>query len=357
MGVMVAVLAGDGVGPEITEAAVAVLEAIRPDIELRRGDVGVVPLERDGSALPEATAALVEQSAAILFGSVGDVRYAGAPSESRPEYAILELRRRFDLYANVRPVRVYDELLDASPLKAEIARGTDLVVVRESTSGLYFASPKQQITLADRTEAAVDTCAYTAAEIERVVRFSFELARDRRGLLTSIDKENVLETSRLWRRVVDRVAAEYPDVVVEHLLADNATMQLMRRPRDFDVIVADNMFGDLLSDEAAMITGSIGSLPSATLNAGTLFGLYEPIAGTAPDIAGRGIANPTASILCAALLCRHSLGDDVSALLIEAAIVAAFRRGARTADVAAGGPALSTAAFTQAVLDELKAAV
>jgi 3-isopropylmalate dehydrogenase len=350
----IAILAGDGIGVEITAAAVRVLSAVRPDLHLANGDVGAGAIRKHGSAFPEATSRLVEASEAVLFGSVGDGHFTGAASDARPEYAILELRRRFDLYANVRPARIYEPLIGASPLKAEIARGMDLVVVREATSGLYFGKPKAQLRSSDGSESAVDTCTYAAAEIERVVRFAFELARKRRFVLTSIDKENVLETSRLWRRIVDRLSPEYGDVRVEHLLADNATMQLMRRPRDFDVIVTDNMFGDLLSDEAAMISGSIGNLPSATLNASTRFGVYEPIGGTAPDIAGKNLANPTASILCAALLCRHSLDDERSATIIERAVEVTFRNGVRTADVSAGGPFVSTEQFTSFVLEALE---
>lgn len=351
---IVAVLPGDGIGPEVVAAACRVLQHVRPDIQLRYGAVGAVPLRTLGSALPPATFDLVKRSAGVLFGSVGGGEFTGAPSDMRPEYAILQLRREFDLFANMRPARMFDELIDTSPVRPEIVRGMDVVLVREATSGLYFSEPKRQEIDASGAESAVDTCRYTTHEIERVARFAFELAVSRRNILTSIDKENVLETSRLWRRVIDRLRHEYPSVRVEHLLADNALMQLMRRPRDFDVVVADNMFGDLISDELGMISGSIGNLPSASLNGATRFGLYEPIGGTAPDIAGFGIANPTAAILCGALLCRYSLDDEASARAIESAVAGAFAEGARTADIAAGRPALGTDAFTDRVIAQLE---
>ncbi|HVA34079.1 MAG TPA: 3-isopropylmalate dehydrogenase, partial [Candidatus Baltobacteraceae bacterium] len=244
----------------------------------------------------------------------------------------------------------------ASSLKPELVRGLDLMVVRELTGGIYYGKPKEQRTV-DGVEEAVDTMIYRAPEIERIVRIGFELARGRRKQLTSVDKQNILETSRLWRRVAQRIAADYPDVTLEHLLVDNAAMQLVRRPRDFDVIVTENMFGDILSDEAAILTGSIGTLPSASLGTrgspGRQFGLYEPVGGTAPDIAGRGVANPTAAILSAAMLLRHSLGDEENARRIEVAVDLAYREGARTADVARGNGALGTQAFADAVAARL----
>ncbi len=352
----IAVLPGDGIGPEVTRAAVRVLQAVRADVECVEAPVGAAALERGLPPLPDETRALCERSDAILFGSVGLPAYDGKPLEERPEYALFLLRRDFELFANLRPVRVFPGLEESSSLKAELVRGLDLVVVRELTGGIYYGRPKE-VRVVDGVEEAVDTMVYRAPEIERIARVAFELARTRRRHVTSVDKQNILETSRLWRRVVRRAAADYPDVVLEHLLVDNAAMQLVRRPAAFDVIVTENMFGDILSDEAAILTGSIGTLPSASLGTravpGGRFGLYEPIGGTAPDIAGSGTANPTAAILSAALLLRHSLGDGAAASRIERAVAAAYASGARTADVAGGGPALSTDAFTDAVLAAL----
>jgi len=354
----IAVLPGDGIGPEVTRAAVQILHAVRPDVECVEASVGGEALRAGRDALPEDALALCSESAAILFGAVGLPEYEGRPLRERPEYALFVLRRDFELFANLRPVRVFAGLENASSLLPELVRGLDLVVVRELTGGIYFGTPKEQRVGEDGVEEAVDTMIYRAPEIERVARIAFELARKRRGLVTSIDKQNILETSRLWRRVVERAAQDYPDVRLEHLLVDNAAMQLVRRPGDFDVLVTENMFGDILSDEAAMLTGSIGNLPSASLGTRTTpfgrFGLYEPISGTAPDIAGQGIANPTAAILSAAMLLRHSLSDEGGAARIEQAVEAAFAQGARTRDVAPGGNGfLDTQRFTDAVLAQL----
>jgi 3-isopropylmalate dehydrogenase len=354
----IAVLPGDGIGVEVTAVAERVLRSVRPDLEYVHGDVGVTPLERDGTAYPEATHALCERSAAILFGAVGDPRYDAAPSDKRPEFAIFQMRKRFDLFANLRPVKTIAGLEEASSLRPEVVRGLDLVVVRETTSGLYFGEPKYTRTI-DGVETAVDTLVYRAPEIERVARVAFEFARKRRGRLTSVDKQNVLETSRLWRRVVVALhESDYPDVALDHLLVDNASMQLVRDPKRFDVILTENTFGDILSDQAGMLTGSLGNLPSATLgtrgDATARFGLYEPISGTAPDIAGKGIANPIAAILSAALLCRYSLGDEPNAARIERAVDAAIAGGARTRDLARGEEtALDTTAFGERVLTAL----
>ncbi len=353
----IAVLPGDGIGVEVTAAALSVLRHVRPDLEYAHGDVGVVPLERDGTAYPPQTHELCARSAAILFGAVGHPRYDAAPADKRPEYAILRLRKEFDLFANLRPVATIAGLEAASSLKEELVRGLDLVVVRETTSGLYFG-PKHTA-LEDGVETAVDTMVYRAPEIERVARVAFELARTRRGRVTSVDKQNVLETGRLWRRIVTALHAEYQDVELDHLLVDNAAMQLIRDPRRFDVILTENTFGDILSDEAGMLTGSLGNLPSATLGApgaggAGRFGLYEPISGSAPDIAGKGIANPIAAILSAALLCRYSLQDEASAARIERAVGSAIAQGARTRDLARNGAyALDTLGFTEVVLAAL----
>ena len=353
----VALLPGDGIGPEVMRAAAGVLQRVRPDVACIEAPVGGAALAQGLGALPDATRALCERSSAILFGSVGLPEYEGRPLIERPEYALFLLRRDFELYANIRPVRVFPGLEDASTLKPDLVRGLDLVVVRELTGGIYFGKPKEQ-RVVDGVEEAVDTMFYRAPEIERIARVAFDLARARRKRVTSIDKQNILETSRLWRRVVDRVAAEYPDVKLEHLLVDNAAMQLVRRPGDFDVMLTENMFGDILSDEAAILTGSIGTLPSASLGTkgapSAPFGLYEPIGGTAPDIAGKGVANPTAGILSAAMMLRHSFGDEERAAQIERAVEKAYADGARTAEFAgAGSAALSTQAFADAVAARL----
>jgi len=340
----------------VTGAALRVLQKVRPDLECVESAVGGAALRAGKPALPEETRALCDRADAILFGSVGLPEYDGKPLGERPEYALFLLRRDYELYANLRPVRLLRGLESASSLKPELLKGLDLIVVRELTGGIYFGKPKEQRTGNDGIEEAVDTMFYRAPEIERIARVAFDLASKRRKLVTSVDKQNILETSRLWRRVVDRIAPEYPGIRVAHLLVDNAAMQLVRRPAEFDVLLTENMFGDILSDEAAMLTGSIGNLPSASLGTkGTLgkqFGLYEPISGTAPDIAGRGIANPTAAILSAAMLLRHSLADEAGAAKIENAVEQTFAGGARTADLAsANEKALSSAEFTDRVLN------
>ncbi|MGA8662286.1 MAG: 3-isopropylmalate dehydrogenase [Candidatus Cybelea sp.] len=361
----IALLPGDGIGPEVIDCAAEVLRRVRPDVECTEAPVGAAALAAGLPALPPETKALCDRSDAILFGSVGLPQYDGLPLAQRPEYALFLLRRDYELYANLRPVRVFPGLEDASSLRPEIVRGLDLLVVRELTGGIYYGRPKEQRTV-DGVEEAVDTMIYRAPEVERIARIAFDLARARRKHVTSVDKQNILETSRLWRRVVTEVSAQYPDVRLEHLLVDNAAMQLVARPGDFDVIVTENMFGDILSDEAAILTGSLGTLPSASLGSrpstgvatggapGRQFGLYEPIGGTAPDLAGRDVANPAAAILSAAMLLRHSLADDSSAARIERAVDRAYADGLRTADVArSGGAPVSTRAFTQGVLDRL----
>ncbi len=311
--------------------------------------VGAAAIVSHGTPLPAETLALARASDAILFGAVGGPGFDGVAPERRPEAALLGLRAAFGLYANLRPARAFAGTEHRSPLRPELVRGMDLVIVRELTGGLYFG-PKS-LEREDGALTARDTLVYREHEIERIARFAFELARTRRGRLTSVDKNNVLVSSQLWRTVVERVAREYADVALDHLLVDNAAMQLVRDPRAFDVIVTENMFGDILSDEAAAITGSIGTAPSASLGASHRaprgFGLYEPIAGTAPDIAGRGIANPAAAILSAALLARYSLGEHEAAARIEHAVADALAHGPRTADLDDAG-AVSTEAFADA---------
>ncbi|MFY9630750.1 MAG: 3-isopropylmalate dehydrogenase [Candidatus Cybelea sp.] len=353
----VALLAGDGIGPEVVAAASRVLKCVFPNVECAEAPVGGAALALGLPALPPQTRELCERSVAILFGSVGLPQYEGKPLVERPEYALFLLRRDFELYANLRPVRVFAGLEDASSLRPELVAGLDLMVVRELTGGIYYGRPKEQRTV-DGVDEAVDTMIYRAPEVERIARVAFDVARARRKHVTSVDKQNILETSRLWRRVVQAVAMEYPDVRLEHLLVDNAAMQLVRRPGDFDVIVTENMFGDILSDEAAILTGSIGTLPSASLGTrgspGRQFGLYEPIGGTAPDIAGKGVANPTAAILSAAMMLRHSFDDERGAARIERAVGRVYADGLRTAELSPStGDALGTGAFTDAVIARL----
>jgi 3-isopropylmalate dehydrogenase len=359
----VAVLPGDGIGPEVTRAAAGLLYHVRPDVECTEGPVGGAALAQGLPALPPQTRELCDRSDAILFGSVGLPEYDGKPLAERPEYALFLLRRDYELYANLRPVRVFPGLEGASPLRPELVRGLDLLVVRELTGGIYYGQPKEQRRV-NGVDEAVDTMIYRAPEIERIARIAFECARARRKHLTSVDKQNILETSRLWRRIVNEVAREFPDVRLEHLLVDTAAMQLVQRPGEFDVIVTENMFGDILSDEAAILTGSIGTLPSASL--GTRqpvlsgveepgqFGLYEPIGGTAPDLAGKNRANPTAAILSAAMLLRYTFADEANAQRIERAVERAYADGLRTAELTRGNEgALSTEAFAGAVIARL----
>ncbi|HEY0382264.1 MAG TPA: 3-isopropylmalate dehydrogenase [Candidatus Elarobacter sp.] len=354
----VAVLAGDGIGPEVTAAAVHVLRAALPACTFVEAPVGASAIASHGTPLPDETLATARASDAILFGAVGGPGFDDVAPENRPEAAILALRKTFGLYANVRPARAFPGLEHRSPLRPELVRGMDCVIVRELTGGLYFG-PKRLERGDDGALTATDTLVYRDFEIERIARFAFELARTRRRHVTSVDKANVLVSSQLWRRIVADVACEFPDVALDHVLVDNAAMQLVRDPRAFDVIVTENMFGDILSDEAAMITGTIGTAASASLGAGPHargFGLYEPISGTAPDIAGRGIANPAAAILSAALLARFSLGEDAAASSIEHAVAETLAHGPHTADLTGDG-AVSTGAFAAAVMSHLAAAV
>ena len=351
----IAVLAGDGIGPEVTAAAVRVLSVAIPSCTFVEAPVGAAAIASHGTPLPEETLEAARASNAILFGAVGGPGFEGVPPEKRPEAGLLALRKAFGLYANVRPSRAFEGLAAYSPLRAELVTGMDLVIVRELTGGLYFG-PKS-LEREDGVLIARDELVYRDFEIERIVRFAFELAGSRRKRVTSIDKSNVLVSSQLWRRIVTDVAREYPDVAVDHMLVDNAAMQLVRDPRAFDVIVTENMFGDILSDEAAMVTGTIGTASSASLGAGPNergFGLYEPISGTAPDIAGRGIANPSAAILSAALLARFSLGDEDAARRIEHAVADTLAAGPRTADLAGAEAPVSTEAFTDAVISRMR---
>ncbi|MDD4933622.1 MAG: 3-isopropylmalate dehydrogenase [Methylacidiphilaceae bacterium] len=354
----IAVLAGDGIGPEIMAATLPILRAAAHKfgfrLDFEEALVGGAAIDAAGKALPEETLAVCRNSQAILFGAVGGPRWEALPAEKQPERAaLLPLRRTFGLYANLRPISCYPELLSASPLKTEIARGVDLLVVRELTGGLYFGQPKGTV-MTDRGERAIDTLVYETAEIERVARVAFEAARARKKFVTLVDKANVLESSLLWRKTVRRISADYTDVQLGFLYVDNAAMQLVRNPRQFDVLLCENLFGDILSDEAAALCGSLGMLPSASLGKAR-FGLYEPAGGSAPDIAGKGIANPSAEILCAALLLRYSLGEEKAARAIESAFRAALSDGFRTPDIASdGGKTVGTEAFAQAILDRFE---
>jgi 3-isopropylmalate dehydrogenase len=354
----IAVLPGDGIGQEVIPEAVRVLQAVGKGagvgFEFEQGLVGGAALDATGVPLPPETLELCQGAQAILFGAVGGPRWDGAPHERRPERGLLGLRKELDLYANLRPAKCFPMLVDASPLKRSVVEGTDLLVVRELTGGLYFGEPRGVEKFADGGARAINTMAYTSREIDRVARTAFEVARKRRRRLTSVDKENVLVVSQLWREVVTRVGKDYPDVTLEHVLVDNCAMALIHRPTQFDVIVTENTFGDILSDEAAILAGSMGMLPSASL--GGTVGLYEPVHGTAPDIAGKGVANPLAAILSAAMLLRYSLDLGAHADRIEASVLGVLERGFRTADLgAAGGKIVGTREMGDLVVRELEA--
>jgi 3-isopropylmalate dehydrogenase len=333
--VNVAVLPGDGIGPEIIAQALKVLRALRLPIEFAEAPVGGAAYASSGEPLPAETLRKAKEADAILFGAVGDPRYDTLPRAKRPEQAILGLRKALGLFANLRPAQVYPELAGASALKAEVVAGLDIVIVRELTGDIYFGEPKG-IRQKDGEREGFDTMRYSESEIRRIARVAFEAARRRAKRVCSVDKANVLETSQLWREVVTREARNHPDVELSHMYVDNCAMQLVRNPKQFDVIVTGNLFGDILSDEASMLTGSIGMLPSASLDERGK-GLYEPIHGSAPDIAGRGVANPLATILSAAMMLRYSLRQPDAAARIEAAVAHVLRSGLRTADIHAPG--------------------
>lgn len=341
----VAVLAGDGIGPEVMAVALKVLEAAAAKFgiahELKEERVGGAAIDADGVALPDRTLQACRESDAILFGSVGGTKWESLPPDQQPERAaLLPLRKAFSLFANLRPAACLPELTHASPVRESIvAGGFDILFVRELTGGLYFGEPKQ-LKQEGGEWVAVDTMIYRESEIERIAHVAFQAARLRRKRVTSIDKANVLQNGILWRRVVERVAKEYPDVALNHLYVDNAAMQLIRNPKGFDVALAENLFGDILSDELAMISGSLGMLPSASLGAssdgGRYFGLYEPSGGSAPDIAGKGVANPIAQVLSAALMLRYSAAREDAAAAIEDAVRRVIHAGLRTGDIHTG---------------------
>jgi len=355
----IAILPGDGIGPEVMHEAVKVLGSVEKaygfPMALEQADVGGCAIDNHGMALPDATLKLCESSDAVLFGSVGGPKWEGLPPEEQPERAaLLKLREHFNLYCNLRPAKIFKALAASSPLHPEIVGdGFDILCVRELTGGLYFGKPKGREGSGPR-EKAFDTMVYTRPEIERIARTAFTMARKRKKHVTSIDKANVLTTMVLWREVVTEVAREFADVELDHMYIDNATMQLVRNPHQFDVLLCGNMFGDIISDESAMITGSLGLLPSASINEDT-FGLYEPAGGTAPDIAGQGIANPVAQILSAAMMLRFSLDQPAAADAVEQAVGAVLGEGIYTRDLTGDKEsAVSTVEMGDAIVDRIR---
>ncbi len=349
----IAVLPGDGIGPEVVGEAVKVLQAVADasgfSIDLQYGKVGGIALDECDTPLPESTLDICKKADAVLLGAIGAPQYDNLPSDKRPETGLLGLRAALGLYANLRPAQVYSALVDASSLKRELVEGIDILIVRELTGGIYFGKPSEQ-----DEDKGVSTMIYTRPEVERIAKVAFEAAKKRGGKLCSVDKANVLHVSQYWRKVVLEVAENYPDVELSHMYVDNAAMQLVRWPKQFDVIVTGNMFGDILSDEASMLTGSLGMLPSASLGAGA--GMYEPVHGSAPDIAGQGKANPIATIASVAMMLHYSLDRKDEALAIEKAISDALEEGARTADIAVDGEtALSTTEMGDFIVNKVKA--
>ncbi|MDX2140704.1 MAG: 3-isopropylmalate dehydrogenase [Chloroflexota bacterium] len=350
MNAHITLLPGDGIGPEVIGQSVQVLEKVASrfghTFTFQEALIGGIAIDKTGNPLPDETLRLAEQSDAVLMGAVGLPKYDAAPV--RPEQGLLKIRKHFGLFANLRPVKAYPALAAFAPLKAELLNGVDMLFVRELTGGMYFGERQEQ----GDGDSAYDTELYTVPEVERVAHVAFRAAQLRRNRVTSVDKANVLAAMRLWRRTVTRVHEDYSDVTLEHALVDSCAMHLLTRPASFDVLLASNMFGDILSDEASVLAGSLGMLPSASLGEGR-FGLYEPVHGSAPDIAGQGKANPIGTILSAAMLLRYSLALEAEAQAVEAAVEAALAQGARTADIAGSGSWLSTSEFTQTVLANL----
>ena len=351
-------LAGDGIGPEIVGATEAVLTALGARFGLRcefeRALMGGCAIDAHGTALPESTLDLARAADAVLLGAVGGPQWDKVERSIRPERGLLRLRSELDLFCNLRPAVLFPALAAASTLKPEVVAGLDLMIIRELTSGIYFGTPRGIETLPDGKRRGFNTLAYHEDEISRIVRRGFEIARQRGKKLCSVDKANVLEVTELWREIVQNMAAEYPDIELSHIYVDNAAMQLVRAPKQFDVIVTTNMFGDILSDLAAMLTGSIGMLPSASLNADSK-GLFEPVHGSAPDIAGKNIANPLATILSASMMLRYTLGEATLADKVEAAVARVLNEGLRTADIAtAGGETVGTREMAAAVIAALQ---
>lgn len=351
----IAVIAGDGIGPEVVAEAIKVMKSTEElfglKFEFEHGLFGGIAIDEKGTPLPQETLEMCQRADAVLLGAVGGPKWDNNPKELRPETGLLGIRKALGLFSNIRPAVVFDCLKEASTLKPEVLEGTDLIVVRELTGGIYFGEKLRRE--GEHGEEAVDTCVYNVQEVERIVRQAFDIATKRSKRLASVDKANVLETSRLWRETVNRIAPEYPEVEFEHVLVDNCAMQLLRRPASFDVIVTENMFGDILSDEAAMLTGSIGMLSSASLGEGS-YGLYEPVHGSAPDIAGQGIANPIATILSVALMYRLTFGYSEAADAIEAAVKQVLDEGHRTGDIATDrSQAIGTTQMGDLIVDAL----
>jgi 3-isopropylmalate dehydrogenase len=352
----IVVLGGDGIGPEVAREGVLVLQAVAArfshDFSFAEHLIGGAAIDATGTSLPDGTLEACKNADAILLGAVGGPKWSDPAAKVRPEQGLLALRKSLGLFANLRPVKLHPDLLEASPLKAEVLQGTDIMVVRELTGGIYFGEKTRTATTAS------DLCVYSVEEIERVTRVAARLAMARRKSIVSVDKANVLETSRLWRSTVERVLKnDFPQITFEHMLVDSAAMHLIRKPSSFDVLLTENMFGDILTDEASMLAGSMGLLPSASLGAGTL-GIYEPIHGSAPDIAGRGIANPYGTILSTAMLLRHSLKLDSEAILVENVVAQAVSEGIRTADLSPRhGASMSTQAVGSAIESRLRNAV
>ena len=355
----IAILPGDGIGTEIVAEAVKVLNTLDLKFEMETALVGGCAYDAHGHPLPDSTLKLAKEADAILFGAVGDWKYDTLDRPLRPEQAILGLRKNLGLFANFRPAICYPELVGASSLKPELIAGLDILIIRELTGDIYFGQPRGRRLSPDGAfagaEEAFDTMRYTRPEVERIARVAFEAARKRSKHVTSVDKANVLETFQFWKDIVTEVHKDYPDVALDHMYVDNAAMQLVKEPKRFDVVVTGNMFGDILSDEASMLTGSIGMLPSASLNASNQ-GLYEPSHGSAPDIAGKGVANPLATILSAAMMLRFSLNQDAAAVRIENAVKKVLAQGLRTGDIYSEGTTkVGTAQMGDAVVKALRA--
>lgn len=359
----IALLPGDGIGPEVTAVARRALEAVSArdsfTLTFDSAPVGGIAIDQEGDPLPPATLELAREADAVFLGAVGGPKWSDPAAKLRPEAGLLRLRSELGLFANLRPVRISPALIDRAPIKGDRLRGTDLLFVRELTGGLYFGARQEQGEDPDRPDHAFDTMAYSTGEVERVAAVAFRAAARRRGLVASIDKANVLASMRLWRQTVTQVAATHPQVALEHVLVDAAAMRLLSAPSSFDVVLAPNLFGDILSDEASVLAGSLGMLPSASLGSGGLGnrtpGLYEPVHGSAPDIAGQGKANPIAALLSAAMLLRHSLDRDTSATRIEQAVEQTLEDGLRTPDLAAPGePTVGTEEMADAVLTQIE---
>ncbi|WP_412886113.1 3-isopropylmalate dehydrogenase [Bacillus sp. 1P06AnD] len=353
---VITVLQGDGIGKEVTKGAVEVLKAVAQryghSFQFEYGLIGGAAIDQAGNPLPDETLEMCRKSDAVLLGAVGGPKWDENPSHLRPEAGLLKIRKELGLYANLRPITFFKSLADASPLKKEFIEGVDMMIVRELTGGIYFGKPSERIEC-EGQEAVVDTLFYKREEIERILELAFQLASKRKGKVTSVDKANVLASSKLWREVAIDVSKKYPDVELEHMLVDNAAMQLIRHPKQFDVVVTENMFGDILSDEASVLTGSLGMLPSASLSTGQL-NLFEPIHGSAPDIAGKGYANPLATILSAASMLRLSFGLDEEAQEVEKAVQEVLELGIRTRDIAHTG---SRVVSTDEMVQEVKATI